>query len=390
MTVTTRSDAATSAVDGVLDTVREHAARTDEQACFPAEAMAALRASGLLGLVVPAEYGGGGGGIRDVVAVSERLAREDLSVALIFAMHCQQAEALVRFAEGELRSSLLPRVARGEVYLASVTTERGKGGHLLTAGSALQWRDGMLWLERDAPIVTGAGDADGFLITMRAPDADSPTQVSLVYADRGQLEVTMAGTWQPLGMRASHSLPLKLAGAIPAHQVVGRHGGFREIVTAVFGPMAHLGWAACWLGTASGALARTLAMLRTPQGRSQYDLSSDLFLTRLARIRSRLVVVRALLDQSVSTVERPDLDPSTPPVQLLLNTLKTTAADECFAAVDGLMVLTGLRQAYLRDSPLWLERAFRDLRSAALNYSNDRLNLASGSLALMDAGVHLG
>lgn len=390
MTVTTRPEATTAAVDGVLATVREHAARTDEQACFPADAMAALRASGLLGLVVPAEYGGGGGGIRDVVAVSERLAREDLSVALIFAMHCQQAEALVRFAEGELRSSLLPRVARGEVYLASVTTERGKGGHLLTAGAALEWRDGMLWLERDAPIVTGAGDADGFLVTMRAPDADSPTQVSLVYADRAQLEVTMAGTWQPLGMRASHSLPLKLAGAIPAHQVVGRHGGFREIVTAVFGPMAHLGWAACWLGTASGALARTLAMLRTPQGRGQNDLSSDLFLTRLARIRSRLVVVRALLDHSMSTVERPDLDPSTPSVQMLLNTLKTTAADECFIAVDGLMELTGLRHAYLRDSPLWLERAFRDLRSAALNYSNDRLNLASGSLALMDAGVHLG
>ena len=92
----------------------------------------------------------------------------------------------------------------------------------------------------------------------------------------------------------------------------------------------------------------------------------------------------------MSTVERPDLDPSTPSVQMLLNTLKTTAADECFTAVDGLMELTGLRHAYLRDSPLWLERAFRDLRSAALNYSNDRLNLASGSLALMDAGVHLG
>jgi acyl-CoA dehydrogenase len=35
-----------------------------------------------------------------------------------------------------------------------------------------------------------------------------------------------------------------------------------------------------------------------------------------------------------------------------------------------------------------LERAFRDLRSASLNYGNDRLRRASGALALMDSEVH--
>jgi acyl-CoA dehydrogenase len=43
----------------------------------------------------------------------------------------------------------------------------------------------------------------------------------------------------------------------------------------------------------------------------------------------------------------------------------------------------------MKDSPLRLERAFRDLRSAALNYANDRLLRANGILQLTDREVQL-
>jgi acyl-CoA dehydrogenase len=97
-------------------------------------------------------------------------------------------------------------------------------------------------------------------------------------------------------------------------------------------------------------------------------------------------MVNALLRHTVSVVSSRE-DIATPPVQLLINTLKTEAADGCFRAVDELVEMTGLQGGYLARSPLRLERAFRDLRSASLNYGNDRLRLASGSLALMDSGL---
>jgi acyl-CoA dehydrogenase len=52
--------------------------------------------------------------------------------------------------------------------------------------------------------------------------------------------------------------------------------------------------------------------------------------------------------------------------------------------VEELIELVGLRHGYLRNQPLALERALRDLRSASLNYGNDRLHLANGSLSLLD------
>ncbi|MEU9256504.1 acyl-CoA dehydrogenase family protein [Streptomyces sp. NPDC048270] len=379
---------APAAAEEVAAVAAEHAARTDRDAVFPVEALDALRRTRLLGLLVPAEHGGPGGTLRDVVEVTERLGRADLSVAMIFAMHCQQAEALVRHAHEPLRSALLPRLAAGEVYLASVTTEEGKGGRLLTAEAGLAEQHGSLEIDRFAPVVTGGAHADGFLVTMRSPGATAGHQVSLVYADREQLHITGDGDWQPLGMRASHSVPLRLTGRVPGHQVVGEHGEFSRIAGGIFAPYAHLGWSAAWLGTAAGALSRVLRLLRGPDGRGRFDIGSELLLTRLSRARQRLDTVHALLRHTLAMVEE-GAELHTPSGQLLLNSLKITAAEQCHDAVDDLVTAVGLRHGYLKDSPTRLEQALRDLRSAALNYSNDRLHLADGRLALRDTGVRL-
>lgn len=374
---------------GLTRTVaEEHAAHTDREAAFPVQALEAMRRTGLLGLLVPSEFGGGGGSVTDLVDATIELGRADMSVAMVFAMHCQQAAALARFGSDQLRAEVLPAIADGKIYLGSVTTEPGTGGHLLTSGSPSELTDSSLWIEREAPVVTGGRHADGFLITMRTPGATTPSQVDLVYAARDQLRIEVRGDWQPLGMRATESIPLRLAGSVPDWQVIGGHGGFRGIATQVFAPLAHIGWAAAWLGTAAGAYSRVIQHIRRSPARGSFAPSSDLLLTRLARTRARLDATHALLRHTVHvTGSREDL--SAPPVQLLLNTLKTEASVNCFAAVDELVELTGLRHGYLAHSPLFLERAFRDLRSASLNYGNDRLLLASGTLALMDSEVRL-
>jgi acyl-CoA dehydrogenase len=365
------------------------AASTDESGEFPAAALAALRTSRLLGLPVPVACGGLGGTTADMVDVTARLARADLSVALIFAMHCQQAATVVRYARDELRADLLPALGRGDLYLASVTTQRGSGGGLLSSDSQLQAvGDGLVRIDRDAPIVTGGSHADAFLITTLAPGAATPNQVSLIYARRDQLTVEVTGGWDALGMRATDSVPMRLSGSVPVAQIVGEPGGFRTMVTDVFGPMAHLGWSAAWLGAAAGALSRVVGYLRGTEGRRRFNPQSELLLIRLARVRARLDTVHGLLRHTLDVIERAE-DMSVPPVQLLVNALKTTAASECFQSVHELVELVGLQHGYLRGSPLFLERVFRDLRSASLNYSSDRLYLVNGALALLDREVRL-
>ncbi|MFD5203933.1 acyl-CoA dehydrogenase family protein [Streptomyces sp. NPDC058375] len=374
-------------LNALLATVRQHAARTDEEASFPTAALTELRRSRLLGLLVPVEYGGLGGTLTDMLDIAAKLSRECMSVGMVFAMHCQQVAALVHHAAPRLHEELLPAVARGEVYLASVTTEAGTGGHLLTSDTPLTAGPDHLHIDRTAPVVTGGTHADGFLITTQAPGATSPHQVSLIYAGRSQLDAAPTGNWDPLGMRSTHSLPLRLRGSVPPHQVVGEHGSFRDITVRTFAPVAHLGWSSCWLGTATGALSRTVSWLRSPEERKRRDMSSELLLTRLATVRQRLETTHALIRYAATAYQEAARDPATPPAQLLMNTVKITASEQCFAAVDELVELAGLRHGYMRNAPLALERAWRDLRSASLNYSNDRLRLANGTMTLMDQEV---
>jgi acyl-CoA dehydrogenase len=372
----------------VLPVLREQARAIDANASFPVDGLTALRQSGLMGLLIPAKAGGLGGDLADLVHIAAELAGECLSTAMIWAMHCQQVVTLVRHATPALRQDLLPRISRGEVYIASVTSEARKGGHLLTADAPLR-RDGDgIAIRREAPIVTGGRYADGFLITMRDHPLASPNAVSLVYADRADVKLTLSGSWDPMGMRGTHSVALGIEGRVDGSHLVGEPGGFDSIAMSTFAPAGHLAWSACWLGAARAAYRSVLHLLRDGKRGSGMDVRSELLRTRLARVRLDLDTVAALLAQVLRDVQAaPDI--GAVQVQLRLNELKVLAAERTFAAVDTLVDVTGLRHGYLRDGPLPLERIFRDLRSAGLNYSNDRLLLANGALTMFDREVTL-
>ncbi len=379
-------------IDEVLGVLREHAGRVDKEAAFPVAALDALRKSGLLGFLVPADYGGWGAGLRGFVEVAQRLAGACTSTASIWVMHCQQVDAVVRYGDDALKDELLPRVARGESYLASVTTEAVKSWSFVTAHAPVTPDGDDVHLDRMAPVVSGGEHADGFLITMRAGEDASVHDVSLVYAAREQVAIDSCGDWDTLGMRAMDNVSMRICGNVAAHHVVGGPGAFRSIAVESAIPLAHLGLSACWLGAARKAFAELIGYLRSPRRKGGPSLSSDLVRERLARIRCDLELVHAYLRRVTDEVAdlREGVGTATPQVmQIHLNTLKLAASELSFRAVDRMVELAGLSVGYSAKSPIPLERVFRDLRSASLNYSNDRLWTANGALTLWDRHITL-
>ncbi|MDO0925025.1 acyl-CoA dehydrogenase family protein [Streptomyces sp. TG1A-8] len=376
----------------MVDALAQHAAEVDREAAFPVKSLEVLRRTGYLGYLVPEAYGGMGGDLAGLVTTAQAMAGGCLSTAMIWAMHCQQVDALVRHGTPRLRAEVLPRVAAGDVYLASVTTQAATGGDLLTADEALLDSDSAgetVLLDRTAPVVTGGAHAEGFLITMRASEDAAEHAVSLVYADRADLEVVSTGRWNPLGMRGTHSGPLHLRGPVRRDDVLGTPGRFRAIAADSTVPVGHIAWSACWLGAARTVFS---GLLRHISRDPRQDTSSPLLRERLARVRLDLELVSACLGtvrQEIETIRASGGSPDSPAVRIHLNTLKLAASELSFTAVDRMMQLAGLSLGYSADSPLPLERAFRDLRSAALNYSNDRLWTANGALTLLDRSVRL-
>lgn len=381
-----------SALDHSVRILTDNAAEVDRTGGFPVRSVEQLRSSGLFGLLVPVEFGGLGGTLHDLAEVGGQLAGGCMSTALIWAMHSQQVDSIVRYGSDKLRADVLPRIASGEVYVASVTTERGSGGHLLTAQSALENDAAGVALCRDAPIVTGGEYADGFLVTMRDTTDSQPNHVTLVYADRSDLSIELSGDWDALGMRGTRSVALKLEGRVPEHNIVGCRGDYRTVAVESMIPAAHIGWSACWLGVARTAFRDVVRLIRSPKRPSSLDPASPLVTARLARVRSDLEMVNAylrLVTDEVMARRAAGTTLDTPDTQIHINTLKIIAAERTFAAVDALIDLVGLAAGYLGSSPIPLERNFRDLRSASLNYANDRLLVANGTLTLLDKAVTL-
>ncbi|MDQ1024737.1 acyl-CoA dehydrogenase [Streptomyces umbrinus] len=376
----------------VLATAREHSEHVDREAVFPAESMVALRASGLMGMFVPREYGGLGDDLHIYVHIASQLAAACMSTAAIWTMHAFQVDGLSRFGGGKLRQAVLPAIADGKIYLASVTTEASKGADLFTAEAPVTSREGQACFERSAPVVTGGRHADAFLITLRSRPEAQPHEVSLVYAEREQLCISEHGDWDPLGMRGTESVGMTISGSVPTDQVVGEPGRFEEIARESMVPLAHVGWSACWLGGARGAFSDLLRWLRSPTRRGGPDIHSELVRERLARIRVDLDLVSSYLTRlcdelaAARSAAQPWSDIRT---RLRVNTLKLAASELTFKAADSMVQLAGMNGGYSRLAPIKFERHFRDLRSARLNHSNDRMWPATGALALLDPKVTL-
>lgn len=373
--------------ESLVPLLREHADTLDATSSFPVEALAALGEAGLMGLLVPRAQGGMGADLIDLVAVTMTLADACTSTAFVWSMHCQQVDALVRFGDADWTSGVLARVAAGDLYLASVTTEHVKGGHLLSADAALEPEGDGARLLRRAPIVTGGEHADAFLVTMRADPSAPRDVISLVFAERDELDVTVERTWDQSGMRGTANVALELRGLLRPARVVGPPRGFRAVAIESMIPVAHLAWSASWLGAAVGALRRVVRHLRA-RGRPLSDLEA----ARLGAIRARLETASAYLwtvAHEVVAARDAGASLDRPPLQIHLNALKVSSSEAARAVVDALVELVGLRDGYERGSALALDRALRDVRAASLTFNDDRLRVATGHLSLLDTAVRL-
>lgn len=100
---------------------------------------------GYLGVNIPTEYGGGGGGIYDLHVVCEELAAGGCPLLLIVVSPAICATVIAKYGTGEQRLRWLPGLTDGTLRMAFAITEpdAGSNSHRLTTTAR---RDGADWL----------------------------------------------------------------------------------------------------------------------------------------------------------------------------------------------------------------------------------------------------
>jgi alkylation response protein AidB-like acyl-CoA dehydrogenase len=126
---------------------------------------------GYLGVNIPEEYGGGGGGIGDVAAVCEELAAQGCPLLMMVVSPAICGTVISRFGTDEQKRRWLPGIADGTRTMAFAITEpdAGTNSHNITTTAR---RDADGWVLNGRKIyISGVDEAADVLVVARTEDA---------------------------------------------------------------------------------------------------------------------------------------------------------------------------------------------------------------------------
>src|SRR5262245_29251631 len=126
---------------------------------------------GYLGVNVPSEYGGGGGGISELAIVCEELAAAGCPLLLMVVSPAIAATIIARHGTPAQRERYLPGIADGTLKIVFAITEPEAGSNVHRLGTVAE-RDGDDWvLNGRKCFISGVDEAPLVLVVARTQDA---------------------------------------------------------------------------------------------------------------------------------------------------------------------------------------------------------------------------
>src|SRR5512139_3245223 len=107
--------------------VRPLAAQYDRAQEYPWEIKDAIAKAGLMGVWIPKEYGGAGGGVLDLCICVEELSRACGGVGVLFAVNALGSFPILLGGTEDQKQRFLPGIAKGESLIAFGLSEKRSG-----------------------------------------------------------------------------------------------------------------------------------------------------------------------------------------------------------------------------------------------------------------------
>ncbi|MEO9082200.1 MAG: acyl-CoA dehydrogenase family protein [Lapillicoccus sp.] len=344
----------------VVEAARTHAREVDLDGRFPAEAVAALRESGLLGLTLPENVGGLGGTPRDLVAVLTALAGACGSTAMIYLMHVSSSMPVAAAPPPGL-PKLLHQLADGSTLASLAFSEGASRSHFWAPVSRADSNGETVHIRANKSWVTSAGEADVYVIsTLSADDEAGEGSVDLFVVPADTAGLKVASPWRGMGLRGNASSPMTIDVEVPDDFRIGDAGsGFGTMLQVVM-PWFNLGNSSVSLGLAKAAV--DAAVYHCTASRLEHlDQSLSALPTiraQLAKMSIDLAMATAYLDVAAGRVSEPQDD--TP---LFVLGVKAASNDAALKITDAAMRVCG-GAAFSEHNKI--ARYFKDARAGAV------------------------
>ena len=230
------------------------AAERDKTKEFPAENLKQMGELGLMGMMIPVEYGGEGADTISYVLALSEIAYSCASTAVVMSVHNSiVCESILNFGTEDQKKKFLPRLTDAEIIGAFALTEPHAGSDPV-AQLTTAVRDGDHYiLNGTKRFITTGKNCGLVIVTAKTDEAEKHRGISAFIVEKGTPGLIVGNIEDKMGLRASDTTDLIFEDCrVPAENMLGKEGdGFKIAMKGLDG--GRIGIAAQSIGVARAA-----------------------------------------------------------------------------------------------------------------------------------------
>ena len=240
--------------------IRPYVMEWDEAQHFPLELFKQMGELGMMGVVVPEQYGGSGFGYAEYVTVISEIARVCGSIGLSLAAHNSLCTGhILAFGNEEQKLKWLPKLATAEWLGAWGLTESNTGSDAMGMATTAVLDGDHYIVNGSKNFITHGKSGNVAVVMVRTGEKGDSKGISALVIEKGTPGFTHGKKENKMGMRASETTELIFDNCrVPKENLLGKQGeGFKQAMTILDG--GRISIAALSLGIAKGAFEAAVA-----------------------------------------------------------------------------------------------------------------------------------
>ena len=238
------------------------AAHRDREEIFPIEVVRKMGQLGLLGMMVPPEYGGAGAGAVSYCLALQEIAYACASTAVTMSVANLSTEPLLKFGDEAQKTRHLEPLTRGEKLGCFALTEPGAGSDPGSLQLKAEDKGDHYLLNGTKVFITHGEYADVINLIARTDPEKGNRGLSAFIVEKGTPGLAVGAREDKMGLRASNTVELIFEDCrLPQANLIGRPGlGFKVAMSAL--DSGRIGIASQALGIARACLDEALRYAR--------------------------------------------------------------------------------------------------------------------------------
>jgi len=330
------------------------AAELDKKSQYPHKTLEKMAKLGLLGIIIPSEYGGAGLDAISYVTVIEEISKKCASTGVITSVHNSLvAYPILKYGTEEQKKKYLPILAKGEKIGAFAGTEPNAGSDLGAMQATAVLKGNKYIINGDKTFITSGPEA-GILIVFAVTDKSAGTKgISAFIIENNFKGFKVGSIFDKMGINANLVSELIFEDMeVPKENLLGNEGdGFKIALSTLDG--GRIGIAAQAVGIAQACLDESIEYSKQRQQFGKPIASKQAIQWMIADMATEIEAARFLVYKAAYTKDQG------------VRFSKEAAMAKLFAsemAMDAAIKAVQIHGGYGYTKEYTVERLFRDAK----------------------------